>query len=79
MLDKLSDINQWRKDFLIETFILFLLIRGHINFLQLVRYGKQQEQRYRQQFEKQFDFLTFNMQLTLTHGNGRYAIAFDPS
>jgi len=26
-----------------------------------------------------FDFLTFNKQLTLTHGSGRYAIAFDPS
>ena len=79
MLDKLPDINQWRKDFLIETFILFLSIRGRINFLQLARYGKHKEQRYRQQFEKQFDFLTFNKQLTLTHGSGRYAIAFDPS
>ena len=79
MLYKLPDINQWRKDFLIETFILFLSIRGRINFLQLARYGKHKEQRYRQQFEKQFDFLTFNKQLTLTHGSGRYAIAFDPS
>ena len=63
---------------MIETFILFLSIRGRINFLQLARYGKHKEQRYRQQFEKQFDFLTFNKQLTLTHGSGRYAIAFDP-
>lgn len=63
MLDKLSNINQWRKDFIIETFVLFLSIRGRINFLQLARYGKQKEQRYRQQFEKQFDFLTFNKEL----------------
>jgi len=47
MLDKLPNINQWRKDFLIETFILFLSIRGRINFLQLARYGKHKEQRYR--------------------------------
>ena len=79
MLDKLPNINQWRRDFLIETFILFLSIRGRINFLQLGRYGKYKEQRYRQQFEKSFDFLTFNKELTLSQGSGRYAIAFDPS
>ena len=79
MLDKLPKINQWRRDFLIETFILFLSIRGRINFLQLARYGKYKEQRYRQQFEKSFDFLTFNKELTLSQGSGRYAIAFDPS
>jgi hypothetical protein len=79
MLDKLPKINQWRRDFLIETFILFLSIRGRINFLQLARYGKHKEQRYRQQFEKSFDFLTFNKELTLSQGSGRYAIAFDPS
>lgn len=79
MLDKLPKINQWRRDFLIETFILFLSIRGRINFLQLGRYGKYKEQRYRQQFEKSFDFLTFNKELTLSQGSGRYVIAFDPS
>ncbi len=79
MLGKLPNINQRRKDFLVETFILFLSIRGRINFLQLARYGKHKEQRYRQQFEKPFDFLAFNKELTLCHGSGRYAIAFDPS
>ena len=54
-------------------------IRGRINFLQLARYGKYKEQRYRQQFEKPFDFLAFNKELTLSQGSGRYAIAFDPS
>lgn len=47
-----------------ETLILFLSIRGRINFLQLARYGKYKEQRYRQQFEKRFDFLAFNKELT---------------
>jgi hypothetical protein len=79
MLDKLPNINKWRRDFLIETFILFLSIRGRINFLQLGRYGKYKEQRYRQQFEKSFDFLTFNKELTLSQGSGRYVLAFDPS
>lgn len=79
MIDKLPSINLWRREFLIETFILFLSIRGRINFLQLARYGKRKEQRYRQQFEKHFDFLSFNKELTLSQGGGRYAIAFDPS
>lgn len=79
MLDKLPNINQWRRSFLSETLILFMSIKGRINFLQLARYGKYKEQRYRQQFEKPFDFLTFNKELTLSQGSGRYAIAFDPS
>jgi len=79
MIDKLPNINQWRKVFLIETLILFMSIRGRINFSQLERYGEYTEQRYRQQFEKPFDFLTFNKELTLSHGSGRYVIAFDPS
>ena len=79
MIDKMPNINKWRRVFLIETLILFMSIRGRINFLQLARYGKYKEQRYRQQFEKPFDFLAFNTEFTLSQGSGRYAIAFDPS
>lgn len=79
VLEKMSNINSWRKDFVTETFILFLCIKGRINFLQLARFGKHKEQRYRQQFEKQFDFLNFNKEFTLAHGSGKYLIAFDPS
>lgn len=79
MMDKLSNINRWRKTFLLETLILFLSIRERINFLQLTRCGKYKEQRYRQRFEKCFDFLTYNKELTLSQGSGRYAAAFDPS
>lgn len=79
MLNKLPNINKRRKDFLLEVFVLMLSIKGRINFLQLSRYGNFKEQRYRQQFEKQFDFLEFNKQLVLSQGGGKYAIAFDPS
>ncbi len=75
----MSNINKWRQEFITETLILFLCIKGRINFLQLGRFGMHKEQRYRQQFEKPFDFLTFNKELTLSQGSGRYAIAFDPS
>jgi hypothetical protein len=50
-----------------------------MNFMQFGRYGKYGEQRYRQQFEKQFDFLNFNKEITMTHGSGNFIIAFDPS
>jgi hypothetical protein len=72
-------ISLWRKSFLFETFMLFLSIKGRINFLQLARYGKFCEQRFRQQFEKQFDFLLFNKELALSQGSGKFSIAFDPS
>lgn len=79
VLAKMSNINSCRKEFVTETLILFLCIKGRINFLQLARYGKHKEQRYRQQSEKPFDFLTFNKELTISHGSGHYVIAFDPS
>ena len=79
MIDKLQNINRCRRAFLTETLVLFMSIRGRINFLQLARYGKYKEQRYRQQFERPFDFLSFNKELALSQGSGRFAIAFDPS
>jgi hypothetical protein len=79
MLYKTADINKWRKDFMIEVFMLFLSIKGRINFFQLERYGQFSEQRYRQQFEKPFDFMEFNKQLAISNGSGRFVIAFDPS
>jgi hypothetical protein len=78
-LSKISSVSKWRQSFLLETFTLFLSIKGRINFLQLQRYGKYTEQRYRQQFEQSFDFLSFNKELVRGHGSGNYIIAIDPS
>jgi hypothetical protein len=78
-LNKISIFNKCRKDFLCEVLILFLCIKGRINFLQLARFGKFKEQRYRQQFEKPFAFLKFNKELALSQGGKRFVIAFDPS
>lgn len=77
-LNKISINNKRRRDFLCEIFVLFLCIKGRINFLQLGRFGKYKEQRYRQQFEKPFSFLDFNKELALSNGGKRFAIAFDP-
>jgi hypothetical protein len=73
------DIAKPRRRFIIEIFILLLSIKGRVNFYQLARYGDFGEQRYRQQFEKQFDFLKFNKQLTVSKRSSFCAIAIDPS
>ena len=61
------------------TLVLFLSIRGKINFLQLGRFSTRCEQSFRYFFEKGIDFLCFNTALIKTHIEGKTAIAFDPS
>ena len=75
-----SKLNKSFKSFLMETLILYMVIPGRINFLQLGRYGKSCEQRFRQNFSKDFDWLEFNLSLAdrVLIGN-RKAIAIDPS
>ncbi|MFV0472321.1 MAG: hypothetical protein ACK5L7_09880 [Paludibacteraceae bacterium] len=75
----LSPINKWRKDFFKDVLWLFLSINARVNFLQLQRYGNHNEARYRQQFERKFDFLTFNLETVQQFCGTRKAIAFDPS
>ncbi|WP_180327429.1 transposase [Labilibaculum manganireducens] len=54
-------------------------IKGRINFLQLSRYSDFGEQHFRNQFEKEFDFLNFNIELSLEHASEDSILAFDPS
>ncbi|WP_143824798.1 transposase [Myroides sp. N17-2] len=58
---------------------LFLSIRGRINFLQLERYSDRSESGFRVFFERDFDFLSFNIALLKPHLKGKTALAFDPS
>lgn len=75
----MSGIGKWRYDFMLEVLGLFLSIKGRVNFLQLARYGAHGEQRYRGQFEKRFDFLSFNKELIMEYAGNHLTIAFDPS
>jgi len=75
----MQGINKWQYDFILEIFGLFLSVKGRLNFLQLSRYSNHNEQRYRNQFSKPFDFLSFNKELVLEHGGKHLTIAFDPS
>ena len=75
-----TKLNKSFKSFLMETLILYMVIPGRINFLQLGRYGESCEQRFRQNFSKDFDWLEFNLSLADRVLTGdRKAIAIDPS
>jgi len=74
-----NPLNKWRRDFIKDVLWLFLSINAPVNFLQLGRYGQYGEQRYRQQFEGDFDFFNFNATLIQQHCGTRRSIAFDPS
>lgn len=62
-----------------QVLVLFLSIKGKINFLQLSRFSGKCEQSFRYLFEKGFDFLSFNKTLLQRYVKGKTAIAFDPS
>jgi len=65
VLNKLATkLNKSFKSFLMETLILYLVIPGRINFLQLGRYGKSCEQRFRQNFSMDLDWIEFNLFLS---------------
>ncbi len=72
-------LNKWHRDFVKDVLWLFLSIKSPVNFLQLGRYGQYGEQRYRQQFEGEFDAFNFNAALINQYCGQRRAIAFDPS
>ena len=72
-------IKKSRRNFMLEIFLLYLSIPGRINFLQLGRYSRYGEQRFRRGFEEKFDFFSFNAALANPFCSNRRAIAFDPS
>jgi hypothetical protein len=74
-----NQLNKSRKDFIISVLWHILSIKGRINFLQLGRYSSFCEQTYRNQFEKEFDFYSFNKILIDQIASDELAIAFDPS
>lgn len=62
-----------------QVLVLFLSIKGKINFLQLERFSGKCEQSFRYFFERGFEFLSFNKALIKLNITGETAIAFDPS
>jgi len=72
-------LNKSRKDFIVNVLWHILSIKGKINFLQLGRYSKYSEQTYRNQFEKKFNFFSFNKLLIDQVASGERIVALDPS
>ena len=79
MIEKMQGINKSRKKFLIRIFILFMGLRGRHNFLNMARYGSYNEQTYRNNFQKCFDFKSFNNELIKNSCSQHLINAFDPS
>ena len=79
ILNKIPRINKSRKKFFVHIMMLFLSIRGRINFLQMARYGHMQESSYRENFKKEFDFKSFNTVLIQETMSRDKILAFDPT
>ena len=75
-----ANLSKSFRTFFIEAMELFLTIPNHINFLQMGRFGRSSEQRFRMNFRKDFEWLSFNKAFVRQDGNPhRRSIAIDPS
>ncbi len=76
-----AKLNKSFKIVFIETLLLYMVITRKINFTQLGRYGTHCEQCFRQNFSKEFDWLSYNLLLSerIFGKQDRKAIAIDPS
>ena len=75
-----AKISKPFKKFILDVLILYVVIPKKINFLQIGRYSEYGEQRFRQNFTKDFDWFKFNATIAYNHFTGkRKAIAIDPS
>lgn len=78
-LSSTAKVRKSFKTFIVETMILYLTIPNRINFLQMARFGKSCESRYRQNFSKKFDWFEFNLHFISRMASHRTAIALDAS
>ena len=74
-----TNLSKTFQSFFIEAMELFLTIPNRINFLQMGRFGRSSEQRFRMNFRKKFDWISFNRTLVQEGKPNRRAIAIDPS
>ena len=79
VLSKMNSLSKSRSRFIGDILLLFLCLRGRSNFLQMSREGDRNEKNYRYQFEKIFDWLSFNINLVMNQSSKKLIIGFDPS
>jgi len=79
VISKMTGLSMSQSKFIVRILLLFLCIRGRHNFLQMSREGSLNEKSYRAQFDKKFDWLTFNIELVKEHSSRDIILGFDPS
>ncbi len=79
ILSLMPKIGKCQVKFLTHFFTLMIAFRGRANFENLARQGSYNESTYRNNFDKDFDFLKFNSLLIASCCEKEIAIAFDPS
>jgi len=73
-----TNLSKSFQTFFIETMELILTHKGRLNFTQMARCGRSCESRFRQNFKKAFDWLSFNESFLESKKGDRIAIAIDP-
>jgi len=79
ILSKMSGVGKWQTKFFHHIVIIYLSLRGRYTYSQLSRYGGKVESTYRSNFNKGFDFRSFQHQLLNEYGGKERVWAFDPS
>jgi hypothetical protein len=79
ILSKMSDITKCQFKFIPHVVRLFLSIRGRLTYLNLERHGDYCEQSFRINYEKTFDFKSYNTSLIQTYCGDELIWLFDPS
>ena len=77
-LSSQTNLSKSFQTFFIETMELMLTHIGRLNFTQMARCGLSCESRFRQNFKKAFDWLSFNKTFLEPTKGDRCAIAIDP-
>ena len=72
-----KNISKSFQSFFIETMELILTHTGRLSFTQMARCGRSCESRFRQNFRKSFDWLSFNRSFLESTKGHRIAIAID--
>lgn len=79
IIQKMTNLKASRIRTVSEILMLFISLRGRVNFSQLGRQGDMCEKSYRLHFEKDFDWLSFNKILVEQVCSDQRIIGFDPS
>lgn len=79
LLFRQANLHKPFRNFIIETMILYIVMLGRINYTSMARVSDSCESRFRQNFQRSFDWLGFNMQFTERMSEQRKVIAIDPS